>query len=625
MSYIDHIKDLLLNEKERLQTSNKFKACNALVEILEDEINNFSYENESDITYLFSLFDELANLIGDNQNIRKNLYERFIFIHNNIRTILHSNKPQNSKERSKYKLLCNVLNKMENTLLRIYIENPVDYDPNKEEFIDHIIFKLKYYNFVENSLTRFPYLSNSIDKNDIPLIERVLDGYLSSLHTYLSKPNLGPLDDLIYFDKVFSFLVKSTNKYNKKLLIEKIKDFAKNEECITSRHKEKLSFYTNNAIDVILGIENEEDISYLNYKYEIHDNFKEAHKLEAKNIILRNKDIGPISTDRKIYTFDCEGAKELDDGLSITYEDGIYHLGVHIADPGSYIDDNSILMDEAKRRTTSIYMDDDCIPLYLLELSGDLMSLNTGKKTHCMSYYFDIDARNGNLINFDIKNEICEIAGNLSYSSFDECLKNGTGSDELAEIVYHLSNISPILKRVYNENELYEQFHGNQDKSIGSSIVESAMIYTNHHVAKKFDEFDLPFLYRCHHIEEEDIIKLDRLQSLLKENDENKIANNIDMIKRLMPVAYYSRKNVGHFGLGTKYYSHSTSPLRRLADNLVNECIKKFILNPYTKDDVKKMEDKLDETAEIINNKRRSIDDYQIQYQKVLAKKNNIV
>lgn len=621
MSYTDHVKNLLINDKDELKNSNKFKACNAMVDILEDEINNFSYDSDNDVTYLFSLFNELAVLIGDNQNIRKNLYERFIFIHNNIRTILHSNKPQNNKESSRYKLLCNILNKMENTLLRIYIENPVDYDPNKEEFIDYIIFKLKYYNFVENSLTRFPYLSNSIDKNDIPLIERVLDSYLSSLHTYLSKPNLGPLDDLIYFDKVFAFLVKSTNKYNKNLLIEKINDFARNEECLTSRHKEKLSFFTNNAIDTILGVENEENISYLNYKYEIHDNFKEAHKLEAKNIILRNKDIDPISTNRKIYTFDCDGAKELDDGLSITYEDGIYHLGVHIADPGGYIDENSILMDEAKRRTTSIYIGDSCIPLYLLELSGDLMSLNTNKKTYCMSYYFDIDARNGNLINFDIKNEICEIASNLTYDDLDECLKNGTGSDEFAETVYHLSNISPILKRVYNENELYEQFHGNMDKSIGSSIVESAMIYTNHQVAKRFHELDLPFLYRCHQISEEDIIKLDRLQNQLKENYDNKIANNIDMIKRLIPVAYYTRKNVGHFGLGTDYYSHSTSPLRRLADNLVNECIKKFILNPYTKDDVKKMEDKLDETAEIINNKRRSIDDYQVQYQKILSKK----
>ena len=52
------------------------------------------------------------------------------------------------------------MNKMENTMLRIYYDNPAEYDPNKEEFIHYIVFKLKNINFLADACEKFPYIVN---------------------------------------------------------------------------------------------------------------------------------------------------------------------------------------------------------------------------------------------------------------------------------------------------------------------------------------------------------------------------------------------------------------------------------------------------------------------------------
>lgn len=621
MDYKQHIKNLLLNNKEAILKTNKNKSSIALVDILEDEITNFKYESNKNIYFIFDIFDILGELLKDNHHLQKLFYDRFTYIHNMVRNIIHA-KPEKltKKGENRFKTLKNIINKMENTMLRIYYNDPTDYDPDKEEFIYYIIFKLKYINFFKAALEKFPHIVNSVDKNDVPLIEKVLEKYLESLEIYLSNANLGPLDDLIYYDKVMTVIMTSEklkiDDYSKKLMLNKIKDFYQNHTYETNRLKEKLSFFINNIINTISGNEEDLSINYLNYKYEIHDKFKQAHILEAKTIYLHKKDIEETPIDKKIYTFDGEGAKELDDGLSITYEDGIYHLGVHIANPGAYISEDSILMDEANKRTTSLYMENYCIPLFPWNLSSDLMSLNTNKKTHCMSYYFDIDSISGKLLNFEIKKEVCEIAENLSYDYFNYCVDHGTDDKDFFETLMHLCNVSEICKNVYNEDLIYKELHGDKDKSLSRSVVESAMIYTNYNVAKLFNERGLPFIYRCHSIDEASINKLSKLQDRLKQTERTEqIIKDIEIMKNLFPRAYYTRKNIGHYGLGIEFYSHATSPLRRLADNLVNQCITQFILKDnFTQDDIKRMEEKIDIVSENINNKRATSDDYEIQY-----------
>ena len=57
----------------------------------------------------------------------------------------------------------------------------------------------------------------------------------------------------------------------------------------------------------------------------------------------------------KIYTVDGLKTKVIDDGFSCSYENGLYHLGIHIANPLLYMDSHSILLQEATKRIMTLY------------------------------------------------------------------------------------------------------------------------------------------------------------------------------------------------------------------------------------------------------------------------------
>lgn len=620
MAYNQHIKKLLLNNNTELLARNKNKISIAIVDILEEETLKFNLDEESNYDYLYQGFDILVENLRYAKEIQIQLYDRFTYIHNEMRNILHTIPKEGLTDKQKAKVgsLHRIMNKMEETMLRIYYNSPIEYDPSKEEYIYFIIFDLKNINFFRTACEKFPHMVNSLNKKGIPLIEVVLNKYLEALNDYIAKPNLGPIDDLIYYDKVLTTILES-DKFNitdveKELLLNKINKFRENHiRLLSQRAKEKMYFYTNSALLKLNGDKEDENISYMNYKYEVHDVFKEAHKSEAKQIYIANQNIEEPTFKSSIYTFDGEGACEIDDGLSISFEDGIYHLGVHIADPTAYIKEDSIINDEARKRTRSLYMEDSSISMYPLNLSRDLMGLNKGKRTYGMSYYFDIDSRTGSIIKFDIKAEPIIITKNMTYDQFDYILRHGTYDKNIEETLILLNQVSAILKQVYNEDLIYHEFHNLRDTSVSRGIVESAMIYANYNVAKTFDEKELPFIYRCHVVDEDKLKELTDLQERLKLRQKtDQMVKDLEMIKNLFPRAYYTRINDGHYGLGIDYYSHVTSPLRRYADNIANRCIKKFLLNKYTEDDIKEMNEYIDMVSEEINQKRRSLDEYEI-------------
>ena len=620
MAYNQHIKKLLLNNNTELLARNKNKISIAIVDILEEETLKFNLDEESNYDYLYQGFDILVENLRYAKEIQIQLYDRFTYIHNEMRNIIHTIPKEGLTDKQKAKVgsLHRIMNKMEETMLRIYYNSPIEYDPSKEEYIYFIIFDLKNINFFRTACEKFPHMVNSLNKKGIPLIEVVLNKYLEALNDYIAKPNLGPIDDLIYYDKVLTIILES-DKFNitdveKELLLNKINKFRENHiRLLSQRAKEKMYFYTNSALLKLNGDKEDENISYMNYKYEVHDVFKEAHKSEAKQIYIANQNIEEPTFKSSIYTFDGEGACEIDDGLSISFEDGIYHLGVHIADPTAYIKEDSIINDEARKRTRSLYMEDSSISMYPLNLSRDLMGLNEGKRTYGMSYYFDIDSRTGSIIKFDIKAEPIIITKNMTYDQFDYILRHGTYDKNIEETLILLNQVSAILKQVYNEDLIYHEFHNLRDTSVSRGIVESAMIYANYNVAKTFDEKELPFIYRCHVVDEDKLKELTDLQERLKLRQKtDQMIKDLEMIKNLFPRAYYTRINDGHYGLGIDYYSHVTSPLRRYADNIANRCIKKFLLNKYTEDDIKVMNEYIDMVSEEINQNRRSLDEYEI-------------
>lgn len=201
------------------------------------------------------------------------------------------------------------------------------------------------------------------------------------------------------------------------------------------------------------------------------------------------------------------------------------------------------------------------------------------------------------------------------------------GSDQLKQTVDNLSLVSGILQNYYSVDPLYQKVNRNKSNitntniigtTSGEKAVESAMIFTNHIVAKHFKDNKLPFIFRNHTFDNKTIIELDSLKNkLLFENDSNAYIRYIDIIKCLYPKAVYGVECKGHEGLGLNEYSHVTSPLRRLADVIALICLEKLYFNYYdneTKNEVKKLVIKY---SDIINKKRNEIERFSEVYEKL--------
>ena len=114
-------------------------------------------------------------------------------------------------------------------------------------------------------------------------------------------------------------------------------------------------------------------------------------------------------------TIDGEDAKDLDDAISLTKEDGIYHLGVHIADVSNYVQGGSALDREALKRGTSVYLADRVIPMLPERLSNGICSLNQGQDRLTLSCLMDVNEK-GKVISHKIAETVIRVDQRMCYT-----------------------------------------------------------------------------------------------------------------------------------------------------------------------------------------------------------------
>ncbi|QSH39430.1 VacB/RNase II family 3'-5' exoribonuclease [Candidatus Kaiserbacteria bacterium] len=99
--------------------------------------------------------------------------------------------------------------------------------------------------------------------------------------------------------------------------------------------------------------------------------------------------------DRLTFTIDPKSAKDFDDAISFKdLKNGTYEIGVHIADPTHYIQPDSAIDKEARKRGTTVYLPDRTIPMLPEEISNELCSLNPDEEKRAFSIIFVMD-KNG--------------------------------------------------------------------------------------------------------------------------------------------------------------------------------------------------------------------------------------
>ena len=132
-------------------------------------------------------------------------------------------------------------------------------------------------------------------------------------------------------------------------------------------------------------------------------------------------------------TIDGEDARDLDDAISLTFENGIYHLGVHIADVTHYVKEGSLLDEEAKNRGTSVYLVDRVIPMLPRKLSNGICSLNAGTDRLALSCLMDIDEE-GTIVNHEICETVICVDRRMTYTMVADILDGAEAPEEYKEL-----------------------------------------------------------------------------------------------------------------------------------------------------------------------------------------------
>ncbi len=385
------------------------------------------------------------------------------------------------------------------------------------------------------------------------------------------------------------------------------------------------------------------DILSIAYKYDIFEEFspetiKELDKIpeEVSDKELEGrKDL----TSELIFTIDGADTKDIDDAISLTIKDGIYTLGVHIADVSHYVKENTSLGDDAYARGTSSYLADTVIPMIPHKLSNGICSLNEGVVRLSMSCVMDIN-KNGDVVSYDIFPSFIKSRKKMTYDAVNEILENNhipEGYKEFADTLRNMHELSLILRkkkvaRGYIEFDIPEAkiIQDEEGKAIdikkrvqrsGELLIEDFMIAANETVATHISNMELPFIYRVHDLPNQDkvtdflnLVKAlgyqihtnikeitpKTMQSLLNElKDKPEFVILSTLLLRSMKKAEYSKTNIGHFGLSSKNYTHFTSPIRRFPDLTVHRLLKKYLIEKdFSMSTISYLENSLVEIAE---------------------------
>lgn len=123
------------------------------------------------------------------------------------------------------------------------------------------------------------------------------------------------------------------------------------------------------------------------------------------------------------FTIDPRDAKDFDDAISIKkMRDGVWEVGVHIADVSHYVKEGSIIDQEAQQRATSIYLVDRTIPMLPERLCNYICSLRPNEEKLCYSVLFELN-EDAEVLNYRIRHTVINSNRRFTYEEVQAVLE----------------------------------------------------------------------------------------------------------------------------------------------------------------------------------------------------------
>lgn len=329
----------------------------------------------------------------------------------------------------------------------------------------------------------------------------------------------------------------------------------------------------------------------------------------AKRIDMRN-----VIT----FTVDPRDAKDFDDALSLRkLDNGLWEVGVHIADVTHYVRPESIIEQEGQQRATSVYLVDRTIPMLPEHLSNGICSLRPNEDKLTYSVIFQMNDK-AEIQHYEIAKTVICSNRRFSYEEAQAIIETGEGDykeeiltmDRLAkllrakrfqdgaiafdrvEVRFEIDEkgkpISVFFKEQKDSNKMIEEFMLLANKTVATHIGKpgkgqpvKTFVYRIHDVPNpdklnNFAAFIKRFGYTLKTTGKQASVS-GSINHLLDEVQGKKEQNLIETLAiRSMAKAIYSTANLGHYGLAFDFYTHFTSPIRRYPDMMVHRLLEKY-------------------------------------------------
>ena len=393
--------------------------------------------------------------------------------------------------------------------------------------------------------------------------------------------------------------------------------------------------------------EHETEIHSILEEYGLPYDFEEDVLAEARAIpieitqgeIDKRRDMRDVLT----FTIDPADAKDFDDALSVEWVDGELFVGIHIADVSHYLRPDTQLDKEAFARGTSVYLVDRCVPMLPENLSNGLCSLRPNEDKLCFSAVFKMD-HNGHVSEEWFGRTVINSNRRYTYEEAQQIIESplkhveddGADVQSLFNAIKTLNKIAQKMRKgrsnkgsiSFDKQEVKFKLDEN-NKPFGihfkvakdsNKLIEEFMLLSNRHVAQYINSRGLPNVNRAHDkpndeklanlkefisqfgyeiridTPEETTRTLNQLLSDVRGTAEEDMINNL--VVRTMQKANYTTKNIGHYGLGFKDYSHFTSPIRRYPDVITHRLLGLYLENKPTLPKIEKLESRCQHLSE---------------------------